>query len=80
VSGGRDGRPELATVIALPAAGDEVAAARPDRPGQDTGDVHERQALITVLDPHVSTRGEAGRIVPTALGMVAPRVARRSTP
>ena len=26
---------------------------------------------MTVLDPHVSTRGEAGRIVLTVLGMVA---------
>ena len=36
--------------------------------------VHEcdqRQAFVTVLDPHVSTRGEAGRIVLTVLGMVA---------
>jgi DNA invertase Pin-like site-specific DNA recombinase len=36
--------------------------------------VHEcdqRQAFVTVLDPHVSTRGEAGRIVMTVLGMVA---------
>jgi DNA invertase Pin-like site-specific DNA recombinase len=36
--------------------------------------VHEcdqRQAFVTVLDPHVSTRGEAGRIVMTILGMVA---------
>ena len=36
--------------------------------------VHEcdqRQAFVTVLDPHVSTRGETGRIVMTVLGMVA---------
>ena len=31
----------------------------------------ERQAFITVLDPHVTTRGEAGHIVMTVLGMVA---------
>ena len=31
----------------------------------------KRQAFVTVLDPHVTTRGEAGRIVLTVLGMVA---------
>jgi hypothetical protein len=31
----------------------------------------QRQAFVTVLDSHVSTRGEAGRIVLTVLGMVA---------
>jgi DNA invertase Pin-like site-specific DNA recombinase len=31
----------------------------------------QRQAFVTVLDPHVSTRGETGRIVMTVLGMVA---------
>jgi DNA invertase Pin-like site-specific DNA recombinase len=51
---------------------------RLDRLGRDTRDVlnivHEcdqRQAFVTVLDPHVTTRGEAGRIVMTVLGMVA---------
>lgn len=36
--------------------------------------VHEceqRGAFVTVLDPHVSTRGEMGDLVLTALGMVA---------
>jgi DNA invertase Pin-like site-specific DNA recombinase len=36
--------------------------------------VHEcgqQKAFVTVLDPHVSIRGEAGRIVMTVLGMVA---------
>jgi DNA invertase Pin-like site-specific DNA recombinase len=31
----------------------------------------QRQAFVTVLDPHFTTRGEAGRIVMTVLGMVA---------
>ena len=36
--------------------------------------IHEceqKQAFVTVLDPHVSTRGEMGHIVLTVLGMVA---------
>ena len=78
VSGGsRDGRQELATIIAFMRPGDELVATRLDRLGRDTRDVlnivHEcdqRQAFVTVLDPHVTTRGEAGRIVMTVLGMV----------
>ena len=31
----------------------------------------QRQAFVTVLDPHVTTRGEAGGIVMTVLGTVA---------
>ena len=48
------------------------------RLGRDTRDVlnviHEceqRGAFVTVLDPHVSTRGEMGHVVMTVLGMVA---------
>ena len=36
--------------------------------------IHEceqRGAFVTVLDPHVSTRGEMGQVVLTVLGMVA---------
>jgi DNA invertase Pin-like site-specific DNA recombinase len=36
--------------------------------------VHEceqRKAFVTILDPHVSTRGELGHVVLTVLGMVA---------
>jgi DNA invertase Pin-like site-specific DNA recombinase len=51
---------------------------RLDRLGRDTRDVlnliHEveqRGAFVTVLDPHISTRGEIGHIVLTVLGMVA---------
>jgi DNA invertase Pin-like site-specific DNA recombinase len=79
VSGGsRDGRPELATVIEFLRAGDELLVARLDRLGRDTRDVlniiHEveqRGAFVTVLDPHVSTRGEMGHVILTVLGMVA---------
>jgi DNA invertase Pin-like site-specific DNA recombinase len=51
---------------------------RLDRLGRDTRDVlnliHEceqKNAFVTVLDPHVSTRGEMGHVVLTVLGMVA---------
>src|SRR5215207_4498778 len=79
VSGGsRDGRTELATIIEFLRPGDELVVTRLDRLGRDTRDVlnivHEcdqRQAFVTVLDPHICTRGEAGRIVITVLGMVA---------
>jgi DNA invertase Pin-like site-specific DNA recombinase len=79
VSGGsREGRIELETVIQFLRPGDELVVARLDRLGRDTRDVlnliHEceqRQAFVTVLDPHVSTRGEMGHIVLTVLRMVA---------
>ena len=74
----RDGRPELATVLQFLRAGDELVVTRLDRLGRDTRDVlnllHEceqRGASVTVLDPHVSTRGEMGHVVITVLGMVA---------
>jgi DNA invertase Pin-like site-specific DNA recombinase len=74
----RDGRTELETIIQFLRPGDELVVTRLDRLGRDTRDVlnivHEcdqRQAFVTVLDPHVSTRGESGRIVLTVLGMVA---------
>lgn len=51
---------------------------RLDRLGRCTGDVlnliHEceqRGAFVTVLDPHVSTRGEMGHLVMTVLGIAA---------
>src|SRR4051812_43028371 len=79
VSGGsREGRAELATVIEFLRPGDELVVPRLDRLGRDTRDVlnliHEveqRGAFLTVLDPHVSTRGEIGHVVLTVLGMVA---------
>ncbi|ESY77460.1 resolvase [Mesorhizobium sp. LNHC220B00] len=74
----RDGRPELATIIDFLRPGDELVVTRLDRLGRDTRDVlnliHEceqRGAHVTVLDPHVSTRGEMGHVVLTVLGMVA---------
>jgi DNA invertase Pin-like site-specific DNA recombinase len=74
----RDGRVELETVLAFLRPGDELVVARLDRLGRDTRDVlnliHEceqKKAFVTVLDPHVSTRGEMGHIVLTVLGMVA---------
>ncbi|MGY6282647.1 recombinase family protein [Methylorubrum extorquens] len=74
----RDGRTELAAILDFIRDGDELVVVRADRLGRDTRDVlnivHEldqRGAYLTVLDPHVSTRGESGRIVLTVLGMVA---------
>lgn len=74
----REGRDELATVLSFLRPGDELVVTRLDRLGRDTRDVlnlvHEveqRGAWVTVLDPHVSTRGEMGHIVLTVLGMVA---------
>ncbi len=79
VSGGsRNGRSELATVIQFLRAGDELLVTRLDRLGRDTRDVlniiydcQQRGAFVTVLDPHVSTRGEMGQVILTVLGMVA---------
>jgi DNA invertase Pin-like site-specific DNA recombinase len=74
----REGRAELATVIAFLRAGDELVVTRLDRLGRDTRDVlnlihecEEKGAFVTVLDPHVSTRGEMGHVILTVLGMVA---------
>src|SRR5829696_6653626 len=79
VSGGsREARTELATIIEFLRPGDELVVTRLDRLGRDTRDVlnliHEceqKDAFVTVLDPHVSTRGEMGHVVLTVLGMVA---------
>lgn len=74
----RAGRDQLATIIDFLRPGDELVVTRLDRLGRDTRDVlnliHEceqRGAFVTVLDPHVSTRGEMGHVVLTVLGMVA---------
>jgi DNA invertase Pin-like site-specific DNA recombinase len=74
----RHGRTELQTIIDFLRPGDELVVTRVDRLGRDTRDVlnivHDcdrRQAFVTVLEPHVTTRGEVGRIVMTVLGMVA---------
>jgi DNA invertase Pin-like site-specific DNA recombinase len=72
------GRTELATIIDFLRTGDELVVTRLDRLGRDTRDVlniiHECEqcgAFVTVLDPHVSTRGDMGHIILTVLGMVA---------
>ncbi len=74
----REGRTELATVLDFLRPGDELMVARLDRLGRSTRDVlnlvHEveqKGAFVTVLDPHVSTRGEMGHLILTVLGMVA---------
>jgi len=74
----REGRTELATIIEFLREGDELVVTRLDRLGRDTRDVlnivHEcdqRGAYVTILDPHVSTRGEMGHVILTVLGMVA---------
>ncbi|MEI9417446.1 recombinase family protein [Mesorhizobium sp. Cs1321R2N1] len=74
----RDGRAELATVLDFLRPADELVVTRLDRLGRDTRDVlnliyecEQKGAFVTVLDPHVSTRGEMGHIVLTVLGMVA---------
>src|SRR5450756_2018564 len=61
----RDGRNELSTVLEFLRPGDELVVTRLDRLGRDTRDVlnlvHEceqRGAFVTILDPHVSMRGE----------------------
>ncbi|GAA4129549.1 recombinase family protein [Aminobacter aganoensis] len=74
----REGRSELATVLDFLRPGDELVVTRLDRLGRSTRDVlnlvHEceqKGAHVTVLDPHVTTRGEMGHLVITVLGMVA---------
>ena len=79
VSGGsRDGRDELKIIIDFLRSGDELIVTRLDRLGRDTRDVlniihdcEQKGAFVTILDPHVSTRGEMGHMVLTVLGMVA---------
>lgn len=74
----REGRAELATIIEFLREGDDLIVTRLDRFGGDTRDVlnivHEcevRGAFVTVLEPHVSTKGELGKVILTVLGMVA---------
>ena len=74
----RDGRTELATLIEFLREDDELVVTRLDRLGRDTRDVlnivhdcQQRGAFVTVLDPHVTTRGDIGHIILTVLGMVA---------
>lgn len=74
----RQGRTELATIIEFLREDDELIVTRLDRLGRDTRDVlnivyecEQRGAYITVLEPHVSTKGEMGKVILTVLGMVA---------
>ncbi|MBP1885717.1 recombinase family protein [Sinorhizobium mexicanum] len=74
----REGRTELHTIIEFLREGDELVITRLDRLGRDTRDVlnivyecEQRGAFVTILDPHVSTRGEMGHVILTVLGMVA---------
>jgi len=74
----RDGRDELSAILDFLRSGDELMVTRLDRLGRSTRDVlnivHEcdlKGASLTVLEPHVSTKGDTGRIVLTVLGMVA---------
>lgn len=74
----RQGRTELATVIEFLREDDELVVTRLDRLGRDTRDVlnivhdcQQRGAFVTILDPHISTRGEMGHVIFTVLGMVA---------
>lgn len=74
----REGRSELATVLDFLRPGDDLVVTRLDRLGRSTRDVlnlvHEceqKGAHVTILDPHVTTRGEMGHLVITVLGMVA---------
>lgn len=74
----REGRDELATILAFIKPDDELVVQRIDRLGRSTRDVlnivHEldaKQASLRVLDPEITTTGELGRMVITVLGMVA---------
>lgn len=74
----REDRAELATIIDFLRPDDELVVTRLDQLGRDTRDVlnvvHEceqRKTFVTVLEPHVSTRGEMRHLVLTVLGMVA---------
>lgn len=79
VSGGsRDGRDELAAVMAFIREGDELVVHKLDRLGRSTRDilnlVHEldaKGASLRVLEPDITTGGDVGRLVITVLGMVA---------
>jgi DNA invertase Pin-like site-specific DNA recombinase len=73
----REGRGELETILEFLRPGDELVVVRLDRLGRSTRDVlnivHEveqKGASITVLEPFITTKGDAGRIVFTVLGMV----------
>lgn len=73
----REGQGELETILEFLRPGDELVVVRLDRLGRSTRDVlnivHEveqKGASITILEPYITTKGDAGRIVFTVLGMV----------
>ncbi|WP_306257393.1 recombinase family protein [Pararhizobium sp. IMCC21322] len=75
----RAGREELQTIIEFLRTGDELMVTHLDHLGRDTRavlniihDCEQRGAFVTILGPHVSTRGEMVHMVLTVLGMVAP--------
>ena len=74
----REGRDELATVMAFIRPGDELVVVKLDRLGRSTRDVlnlvHELEskgAALSVLEPAFTTRDATGSILVTVLGMVA---------
>jgi DNA invertase Pin-like site-specific DNA recombinase len=79
VSGGsRDGRTELASILAFIRPGDVLIVVKLDRLGRNTRDVlnlvhelEEKGASLRVLEPAIDTGGPMGRMVLTVLGMVA---------
>jgi DNA invertase Pin-like site-specific DNA recombinase len=79
VSGGsRNGRNELASILDFIRPGDVLIVVKLDRLGRNTRDVlnlvhelEEKGASLRVLDPAIDTGGPMGRMVLTALGMVA---------
>ncbi len=65
-------------MLEFPRPGDELSVTRLDRLGRSTRDVlnlvyecEQKGAHVTVLDPHVTTRGEMGHLVITVLGMAS---------
>jgi DNA invertase Pin-like site-specific DNA recombinase len=79
VSGGsRNGRNELASILDFIRSGDILIVVKLDRLGRNTRDVlnlvhelEEKGASLRVLEPAIDTGGPMGRMVLTALGMVA---------
>jgi DNA invertase Pin-like site-specific DNA recombinase len=74
----RDGRDELATVMAFVRPGDSLVVVKLDRLGRSTRDVlnlvhelEEKGAHLKVLEPAISTDGPMGKVILTVLGMVA---------
>ena len=75
----REGRPELATVIEFLRQGDELVGQLDSTDwgatratfSTSSHECEQRGAFVTVLDPHISTRGDMGHVVITVLGMVA---------